>query len=139
MKTVDNTNNKYNDEEAGAPLRDRQVAGGSGEAKRKEREQRKRPSNESAEQRQAEEASAADAKPRVSLDDLFRRTKTSPHLYWLPLTDEEVARREAERKERDVRRDQEREAREKEREQREKEVCIEYFFFKFANKNYYYF
>jgi hypothetical protein len=25
------------------------------------------------------------------LDLLFRKTKTKPHLYWLPLTDEQVA------------------------------------------------
>jgi hypothetical protein len=25
-----------------------------------------------------------------SLDKLFRKTKTKPHIYWLPLTDEEV-------------------------------------------------
>ena len=26
----------------------------------------------------------------VSLDDLFRKTKTAPAIYWLPLTDEKV-------------------------------------------------
>jgi hypothetical protein len=33
--------------------------------------------------------------PTVSLDTLFRKTKTKPQLYWLPLTDEEVRMRQA--------------------------------------------
>ena len=27
----------------------------------------------------------------IALEDLFRKTETSPHLYWLPLSDESVA------------------------------------------------
>lgn len=35
----------------------------------------------------------------VGLEDLFRRTEATPHLYWLPLTEEQIAakrRRQAE-------------------------------------------
>ncbi len=30
-----------------------------------------------------------------NLDDLFRKTTVTPALYWLPLTDEQVAEKEA--------------------------------------------
>lgn len=33
----------------------------------------------------------------VTLDDLFRKTKAKPHLYYLPLTDEQVAEKQARR------------------------------------------
>lgn len=52
-------------------------------------ESRERPaaSKPTREERKAEEPSA----PVLSLDDLFRRTKTQPALYYLPLSDAEVA------------------------------------------------
>jgi len=37
-------------------------------------------------------------KPQKTLEDLFRKTKTQPALYYLPLTDEEVSKRARERK-----------------------------------------
>ncbi|XP_068725286.1 apoptotic chromatin condensation inducer in the nucleus-like [Montipora capricornis] len=63
------------------------------------------------------------------LDNLFRKTKTTPCLYWLPLSDEQIATREREREERRKARQEERkkeeETEEKERlerqQQREKE------------------
>jgi apoptotic chromatin condensation inducer in the nucleus len=33
----------------------------------------------------------------VTLDDLFRKTKAKPHLNYLPLTDEQVAEKQARR------------------------------------------
>lgn len=50
----------------------------------------------------AEAAAAAAAPPAaeeetVTLDDLFRKTKAKPHLYYLPLNDEEVAAKKARR------------------------------------------
>ncbi|XP_074616816.1 uncharacterized protein LOC141876217 [Acropora palmata] len=63
------------------------------------------------------------------LDNLFRKTKTTPCLYWLPLSDEQIATRDREREERRKARQEERkkeeEAEQKERlerqQQREKE------------------
>lgn len=34
----------------------------------------------------------------LTLDDLFKKTKTTPQLYWLPINDEEVARRKQQKK-----------------------------------------
>ena len=39
-----------------------------------------------------------------TLDDLFRKTKTTPHIYWLPLTDEQFLAREAAFEQRQVER-----------------------------------
>lgn len=35
--------------------------------------------------------------PMNSLEDLFRKTKTIPYIYWLPLTDEQALEREKHR------------------------------------------
>lgn len=37
-----------------------------------------------------------DDKPPKTLDDLFRKTVTTPHIYWLPLTEEQYAQKELE-------------------------------------------
>lgn len=42
------------------------------------------------------------SKPQ-ELDDLFKKTKSAPHLYWLPLTESQADVRQKERKEREVR------------------------------------
>lgn len=63
------------------------------------------------------------------LDNLFKKTKTIPCLYWLPLTDEQIATREREREERRKARQEERDKEEQERkerqQQREKERELE--------------
>ncbi|CAN8001768.1 unnamed protein product [Ixodes pacificus] len=38
--------------------------------------------------------------PAKLLDDLFRKTKATPCIYWLPLTDDQIAHKEEERKQR---------------------------------------
>ena len=48
--------------------------------------------------------------PDIQLDDLFKKTKTTPALYWSPLSDAQVQAR-----------DEAREERRKQREQRRKE------------------
>jgi len=67
--------------------------------------------------------------PGNLLDNLFKKTKTTPCLYWLPLTDEQIATREREREERRKARQEERDKEEEERkerqQQREKEREIE--------------
>jgi hypothetical protein len=39
-------------------------------------------------------AAAADQKPPKTLDDLFRKTQTTPFVYWLPLTEEQYQERQ---------------------------------------------
>lgn len=38
--------------------------------------------------------------PAKLLDDLFRKTKATPCIYWLPLTDDQIAHKEEQRKQR---------------------------------------
>lgn len=38
--------------------------------------------------------------PPKLLDDLFRKTEATPHVYWLPLTEEQVFERDKERERR---------------------------------------
>ncbi|KAK9818433.1 hypothetical protein WJX72_012536 [[Myrmecia] bisecta] len=76
------------------------------EERRKAREQERRPSDRPDAASNAPKAVPARAaapdpepveedEPIVNLDTLFRKTKTVPFLYWLPLTDEEVAKKVA--------------------------------------------
>ena len=59
-----------------------------------------------------------EAEEENTLDKLFRKTATKPHLYWLPLTEEQAQQRLEE----DRQREKDRESRQRERETREKEV-----------------
>jgi apoptotic chromatin condensation inducer in the nucleus len=58
----------------------------------------------------SDESEEGDEGPDIQLDDLFKKTKTTPALYWSPLTDAQVQQR-----------DEAREERRKQREQRRKE------------------
>ena len=56
------------------------------------------------------------------MDDLFKKTKTTPSIYWLPLSEEAAAERDAERlRRRETRAKERKEAAEKERVEKEKE------------------
>ncbi len=80
-----------------------------------------------------EEVKAKDETPAKLLDDLFRKTKATPHIYWLPLTASQIAEKEEMRRQRlaeretrlrevQQRRDEELQQRQREREkQRETE------------------
>ena len=46
----------------------------------------------------------------ICLDDLFKKTKTTPSIYWLPLTDEEIKSRDDAREERKKAREERRKA-----------------------------
>ncbi|KAK3741154.1 hypothetical protein QZH41_011835 [Actinostola sp. cb2023] len=80
-----------------------------------------REAEEEKEKRMAEE----DNSPADLLDNLFRKTKTTPCLYWLPLTTEQIVKRDKEREDKRKRREEERkredEEIEKRREERDKE------------------
>ena len=51
----------------------------------------------------------------ICLDDLFKKTKTVPSVYWLPLTDEEIKARDDAREERKKAREERRKASEERR------------------------
>merc|ERR1712096_475982 len=52
-----------------------------------------------------------------SLDDLFKKAKSQPCIYWLPCTEEDIERREKEREEREKRREEKRKEVEKKEEE----------------------
>merc|ERR1712096_390329 len=52
-----------------------------------------------------------------SLDDLFKKTKSQPCIYWLPCTEDDIERREKEREEREKRREEKRKEVEKKEEE----------------------
>jgi len=71
----------------------------------------------------AKEAAAApppEEEPAKLLDNLFNKTKAQPHIYWLPLTDQQVVERVAERERRRLERQKEREASQKDAEKADK-------------------
>lgn len=92
--------------------------------KLKERE-KERDRSASVDRKRKEKTEAKKEKPKVEepppklLDDLFSKTKATPCIYWLPLSEEQVIerakekeRRAMERKERELQRDKERQAKE---------------------------
>ncbi|KAM4551025.1 uncharacterized protein acin1a [Odontesthes bonariensis] len=101
---------KPGEEREGGPRRSR-----SRERRRKERGKSK--------EKKAEKK--AEDPPAKLLDDLFRKTKAAPCIYWLPLTEEQFLQREAARaermKEREKRRKEQEEEEEKKREEERKE------------------
>uniref|UniRef100_A0A665X382 Apoptotic chromatin condensation inducer in the nucleus-like n=1 Tax=Echeneis naucrates TaxID=173247 RepID=A0A665X382_ECHNA len=104
---------KPGEEKEGGPRRSR-----SRERRRKERGKSKDKKTEKKEK-------AAEDPPAKLLDDLFRKTKAAPCIYWLPLTEEQFVQREAARaermKEREKRRKEQEEEEEKKREEERKE------------------
>ncbi|KAL3859512.1 hypothetical protein ACJMK2_009729 [Sinanodonta woodiana] len=59
------------------------------------------------------EKKVEDEPPAKLLDDLFRKTKVTPCIYWLPLTEAQISERETARKQREVERQKRREEQEK--------------------------
>lgn len=104
---------KPGEEKEGAPRRSR-----SRERRRKER-------GKSKEKKTEKKEKAAEDPPAKLLDDLFRKTKAAPCIYWLPLTEEQFVQREAARaertKEREKRRKEQEEEEEKKKEEERKE------------------
>lgn len=104
----------------------RDTDGVLGTKKEKERDIKaeKIPKKEQPEEKpmEVEEEEEDDQKnPGNLLDNLFRKTKTTPCLYWLPLTDEQIATREREREERRKARQEERDKEEEERKERQQQ------------------
>ncbi|KAI4876618.1 hypothetical protein NFI96_020564 [Prochilodus magdalenae] len=86
---------------------------------------RKRKERGKSKERKAEKKEKPEEPPAKLLDDLFRKTKTAPCIYWLPLTEEQAAQRTLERaermKEREKRRKELQEEEDKKREEERKE------------------
>ncbi|XP_077354225.1 uncharacterized protein acin1a isoform X2 [Festucalex cinctus] len=91
--------------------------GEGGPCRSRSRERRRKESGKSKEKKTEKKEKAAEEPPAKLLDDLFRKTKAAPCIYWLPLTDEQFAEKEAARAERM----KEREKRLKQQQQEEEE------------------
>uniref|UniRef100_A0A4W4EI10 SAP domain-containing protein n=1 Tax=Electrophorus electricus TaxID=8005 RepID=A0A4W4EI10_ELEEL len=86
---------------------------------------RRRKERGKSKERRSEKKDKPEEPPAKLLDDLFRKTKAAPCIYWLPLTEEQAAQRSLERaermKEREKRRKELQEEEEKKREEERKE------------------
>ncbi|XP_061926331.1 apoptotic chromatin condensation inducer in the nucleus isoform X4 [Entelurus aequoreus] len=97
----------------------------AGPRRSRSREKRRKERAKSKEKKTEKKEKAAEEPPAKLLDDLFRKTKAAPCIYWLPLTDQQSVAREAARaermKEREKRMKQQQEEKEKKREEERKE------------------
>ncbi|XP_054623174.1 apoptotic chromatin condensation inducer in the nucleus isoform X2 [Dunckerocampus dactyliophorus] len=107
--------------EFGKPGEDKEA----GSRRSRSRERRRKERAKSKEKKSEKKEKAAEEPPAKLLDDLFRKTKAAPCIYWLPLTEEQAVEREAARaermKEREKRLKQQQEEKEKKREEERKE------------------
>ncbi|XP_061549785.1 apoptotic chromatin condensation inducer in the nucleus [Phycodurus eques] len=100
--------------------------GEGGPRRSRSRERRRKERGKSKEKKTEKKEKPAEEPPAKLLDDLFRKTKAAPCIYWLPLTDEQFVEREAARAERMKEREkrlkqQQQEEEEKKREEERKE------------------
>ncbi|XP_075387417.1 apoptotic chromatin condensation inducer in the nucleus isoform X9 [Tenrec ecaudatus] len=87
------------------------------------RDRRRKDRAKSKEKKSEKKEKAQEEPPAKLLDDLFRKTKAAPCIYWLPLTDSQIVQKEAERAERAKEREKRRkEQEEEEQKEREKEA-----------------
>nr|XP_057924233.1 apoptotic chromatin condensation inducer in the nucleus [Doryrhamphus excisus] len=97
----------------------------AGGRRSRSRDGRRKERAKSKEKKSEKKEKAAEEPPAKLLDDLFRKTKATPCIYWLPLTEEQTMEREAARaermKEREKRLKQQQEEKEKKREEERKE------------------
>ncbi|XP_078120827.1 uncharacterized protein acin1a [Sander vitreus] len=96
-----------------------------GPRRSRSRERRRKERGKSKEKKTEKKEKMAEDPPAKLLDDLFRKTKAAPCIYWLPLTEEQFVQREAAKaermKEREKRRKEQDEEEEKKREEERKE------------------
>ncbi|KAM4710369.1 apoptotic chromatin condensation inducer in the nucleus [Discoglossus pictus] len=81
------------------------------------RDRRRKEHAKSKEKKNEKKEKVQEEPPAKLLDDLFHKTKAAPCIYWLPLTDDQILKKVAEREERA----KEREKRRKEKEEQEEE------------------
>uniref|UniRef100_A0AAY5L4Q5 SAP domain-containing protein n=1 Tax=Esox lucius TaxID=8010 RepID=A0AAY5L4Q5_ESOLU len=96
-----------------------------GPRRSRSRERKRKERGKSKERKADKKEKASEEPPAKLLDDLFNKTKAAPCIYWLPLTEEQFAQREAARqermKEREKRRKELQEEEDKKREEERKE------------------
>ncbi|CAK6967884.1 apoptotic chromatin condensation inducer in the nucleus [Scomber scombrus] len=92
-----------------------------GARRSRSRERRRKERGKSKEKKTEKKEKAAEDPPAKLLDDLFRKTKAAPCIYWLPLTEEQFVQREAARAERMKEREKRRKEQEEEEEEKKKE------------------
>uniref|UniRef100_H3B6Z4 SAP domain-containing protein n=1 Tax=Latimeria chalumnae TaxID=7897 RepID=H3B6Z4_LATCH len=85
------------------------------------RDRRRKERAKSKEKKSEKKEKAQEEPPAKLLDDLFRKTKAAPCIYWLPLTDEQIVQKVAERAERAKEREKRRKEQEEEERKREEE------------------
>ncbi|XP_053324442.1 apoptotic chromatin condensation inducer in the nucleus [Spea bombifrons] len=89
------------------------------------RDRRRKEHAKSKEKKNEKKEKVQEEPPAKLLDDLFHKTKAAPCIYWLPLTEEQVLKKVADRaeraKEREKRRKEQEEQEEEERKERAKE------------------
>ncbi|KAG1688200.1 Apoptotic chromatin condensation inducer in the nucleus [Nymphon striatum] len=100
-------------DESSAPIREWDRHKLTQSPDRNDRHKRRRHS--SGHDKREETSTKEEEPPAKLLDDLFRKTKATPCIYWLPLTDELVKERIEERKKRDIEREKRRQQRQVER------------------------
>ncbi|XP_044130066.1 apoptotic chromatin condensation inducer in the nucleus isoform X3 [Bufo gargarizans] len=89
------------------------------------RDRRRKEHAKSKEKKNEKKEKVQEEPPAKLLDDLFHKTKAAPCIYWLPLTDDQIVKKVADRaeraKEREKRRKEQEELEEEERKERAKE------------------
>ncbi|XP_075685051.1 apoptotic chromatin condensation inducer in the nucleus isoform X2 [Rhinoderma darwinii] len=89
------------------------------------RDRRRKEHAKSKEKKNEKKEKVQEEPPAKLLDDLFHKTKAAPCIYWLPLTDDQIVKKVADRaeraKEREKRRKEQEEQEEEERKERAKE------------------
>ncbi|XP_041804593.1 apoptotic chromatin condensation inducer in the nucleus [Chelmon rostratus] len=92
-----------------------------GPRRSRSRERRRKERGKSKEKKTEKKEKTAEDPPAKLLDDLFRKTKAPPCIYWLPLTEEQCAQREAAKAERMKEREKKRKEQEEEEKKKEEE------------------
>ncbi|XP_072297107.1 uncharacterized protein acin1a [Eucyclogobius newberryi] len=90
-------------------------------AQRSSSREKSRKESAKGKEKKTEKKEKAEDPPAKLLDDLFRKTKAVPCIYWLPLTEEQYLQREMARVERRKEREKQRKKDEEEAEQKKKE------------------
>lgn len=102
----------------GSPSKDRKRKDPSRERERRDRERDRDSRTDKRERERKGDKKVEDEPPAKLLDDLFKKTKTTPCIYWLPLTESQALQRIKMRKEEELEREKRRKERMEENNQR---------------------
>ncbi|XP_071499450.1 uncharacterized protein [Diadema antillarum] len=93
-----------------------------GKERSQSRERRRRQRSQERRERHEEAKKEVEEPPAKLLDDLFRKTKATPCIYWLPLTEDMIVEREKQRAQRDQRREERAQQRKLQEEEERREM-----------------